>query len=367
MEKYIRITNKDQKTWILPCRNLKTALCLYQPSSAKGKALKQMIPTLIRLPVVSEVGLRMLGIQKQKDGIPGDLQKYLSNIYADGADIQFAAFLGTPGIHQKVTVQISMGNKILGYCKVTKNREIFKIFQHEQTVLKYLVDHGIVDIPRCIRCDALGDNKYVFIQTTVKTLNSSVRHELGSLELEFIHRLAGNTEVTMDFKQTDFFQSIQRLQEGIGVLEENGFHTHELGVICRNVTAYYQNQRHFSAYHRDFTPWNSFVENGKLFVFDFEYAALQYPAYLDAIHYLCQTAIFEKNLTAQEIYALYRRECDTGVLKGLFENPEIALQSYLADMISLYLSRGESALQDDGTVKLLDIWTDLCGYALLNG
>ena len=349
MKRYIRITNKDRKVWILPCRNLRTALCLYQPSSAKGKTLKRM------------------GIQEQKEGIPKDLRKYLSEVYTDANNIQFSAFLGTPGTHQKVTVQISKDNKILGYCKVTESQEIYSIFQHEQMVLKYLSDHGIVDIPRCIRCDVLGDNKYVFVQTTVKTINSSVRHELGSLELEFIHRLAENTEVTMDFKQTDFFQSIQRLQEGLSVLEKNGFHTYELGVICRNVTAYYQNHSRFSAYHRDFTPWNSFVENGKLFVFDFEYATLQYPAYLDAIHYLFQTAIFEKDMTASEIYTLYRRESDTGVLKGLFENSKIALQSYLADMISLYLARGEGALQDDGTVKLLTIWIDLCGYALLNG
>ena len=367
MEKFIRITNKDQKVWILPCRNLRTALCLYQPSSTKGKALKRMLPSLIKFPVVFRLVFSKLGIQKQKEGIPEDLRKYLSEVYADANNIQFSAFLGTPGTHQKVTVQISKGDKILGYCKVTENPEIYSIFQHEQMVLEYLSDHGIASIPRCIRCEALGDNKYVFVQTTVKTLNSDVRHELGPLELEFIHQLAENTKVTMDFKQTDFFQSIQRLQEGLGVLKENGFHTYELGEICRNVTAYYQNHNRFSAYHRDFTPWNSFVENGKLFVFDFEYAALQYPAYLDAIHYLFQTAIFEKNMTAPEIYALYRRECDTGALNGLFEHSEIALQSYLVDMISLYLSRGESALQDDGTVKLLAIWTDLCGYVLLNG
>lgn len=367
MEKYIRITNKDQKTWILPCRNLKTALCLYQPSSAKGKALKQMIPALIRLPAVSEVGLRMLGIQKQKDGIPEDLQKYLSNIYADGDDIQFAAFLGTPGIHQKVTVQISMGNKILGYCKVTKNREIFKIFQHEQNVLKYLSDCGIENIPKCIRCEVFEDNQFVFVQTTIKTLKSRVRHELGLLELEFIHQLAERTQVTMDFAQTDFYGSIHRLQERLCILEENGFSTRVLRLVYNNLTEYYQGIRHFSAYHRDFTPWNSFVENGKLFVFDFEYAALQYPAYLDAIHYLCQTAVFEQKLKPQEIYALYQRECNSGCLKGLFKHPEIALQSYLLDIISFYISRRDSAVLDDGTAVLLEIWIDLCQFAVANG
>lgn len=364
MEHYIRIENKDQKVWVLPCKNLKVALCLYQPSSPKGKALKWLLPVLVKFPAVFEVRLKKLGIQTQKEGMPEALRKYLSKVYVDAADIQFAAFLGTPGIHQKMTIQVSDGGRILGYCKVTENKEIYSIFQHEQMILQYLREHGIEDIPKCIRCGAFGEGKYLFVQTTVKSLTSRVHHELGTLELDFIHRLAECTEVDVAFNQTDFFRSIQKLEEKMDILKDCGFEVRSLERACRNVNAYYQSQTSFSACHRDFTPWNSFVENGKLFVFDFEYAALQYPANMDAIHFLCQTAIFEKNLTALEVLALFRKECLSGALKDLFECPEIALQAYLVDMISLYLSREGNVLKDLGTIKLLRIWIELCSYSV---
>lgn len=366
MEKYIRITNKDKKMWILPCRNLKVALCLYQPSSVKGKALRKLLPVLAKFPVAPKAMLNKLGIKKQKESISEELRKYLFKVYPNAADIQFAAFLGTPGVHQKITVQISTGNRILGYCKVTENQEIYRLFQHEQKILQYLEKCGMTGIPRCICCDDLGNGKYVFIQTTVKTVGSDVRHELGTLELDFIHRLAECTEKTVAFEQTDFSQSVHYLKRKIGVLKENGFRTKALERACNNVIAYYQNQNKFSAYHRDFTPWNSFVEDGKLFVFDFEYAALQYPAYLDAIHYFCQTTIFEKKVAGKAIFELYCKECKEGSLRDLFLHPEIALQAYLVDIISVYCTRGEGVFRDDGTIKLLKIWTELCEYVLLN-
>lgn len=77
MEKYIRITNKDKKMWILPCRNLKVALCLYQPSSVKGKALRKLLPVLAKFPVASKAMLNKLGIKKQKESISEELRKYL--------------------------------------------------------------------------------------------------------------------------------------------------------------------------------------------------------------------------------------------------------------------------------------------------
>lgn len=366
MDNYIRITNKDKKIWILPSRNLKVALCLYQPSSVKGKALRQLLPVLVKFPIVPKAMQNRLGIKKQKESISEELRKYLFKVYPNVADIQFAAFLGTPGVHQKTTIQISTDNRILGYCKVTDNQEIYKIFLHEQKILQYLENCGMTGIPRCICCEDIGNGKYVFIQTTVKTIGSDIRHKLGTLELDFIHRLVECTEKTVAFDQTDFSQSVHYLQRKIDVLKENGFDTKALERACNNVIAYYQNQNKFSAYHRDFTPWNSFVEDGKLFVFDFEYAALLYPAYLDAIHYFCQTAVFEKKIIGKTLFELYLKECKEGSLKGLFSNPEIALQAYLIDIISVYCTRGECAFQDDGTIKLLKIWIDLCGYTLLD-
>lgn len=359
-DKYLVLQNADGKKWMLHEKNLNVALCLYQPSSLKGRLLKKMLPILVKVPFIPNSVYKKFGITRGTNRISQDGQAFFSELYTDAQDIQIAVFYGTPGTHQKITAQISMGDTILGYCKFTENQEIYRIFQHEQKVLKYLEDCGITNIPKCIRCDLVEAGKYIFAQTTIKTRKSEVRHELGMPELDFLRGLAEHTQTTSAFEHTDFYQSVQKLYRNMNALEEKGYHTQNVRKACDNVVAYYQHQTEFSAYHRDFTPWNTFVENGTLFVFDFEYAAYQYPACLDAIHYLIQTAIFEKRMMPKDIYALYRKECESGVLKGVFECPEIALQAYLVDIISLYASRGRDCLQDAGTVKLLNIWSELC-------
>lgn len=363
-KKYLLLQNKDGKKWLLHENKLKTALCLYQPSSAKGILVKKMLPVLVKIPLIPNVIYEKFGIRRMKKNITPQEKAFFSGLYSDAKDIQFSVFFGTPGTHQKITIQISEEDHILGYCKITENQEIYRIFRHEQNILKYLEVAGITNIPKCIRCEMVGDGRYVFAQTTVKSIYSTVRHELGKPELDFIHTMAERTEKTVSFENTDFYQSIQKLYCKIPSLKEKGFFTENVEKACNCVISYYQQQNTFSACHRDFTPWNTFVENGKMYVFDFEYAGYYYPAYLDAIHYLIQTAIYEKKMSPQDIFALYQNACESGVLKGLFSNPKIALQAYLVDIISLYVTRGEDFLKDEGAVKLLNIWFELLGYIL---
>ena len=55
MEQYFRISNADGKRWAFPVRNLRTALCLYQPGGVKGKLVKAFLPCVWRLPFVQSL------------------------------------------------------------------------------------------------------------------------------------------------------------------------------------------------------------------------------------------------------------------------------------------------------------------------
>ena len=48
---YIRLSNSDGKVWMLPPKELKMGLCLYQPSALKGRAVKATVSyTHLTLP-----------------------------------------------------------------------------------------------------------------------------------------------------------------------------------------------------------------------------------------------------------------------------------------------------------------------------
>ena len=359
MEKYLHIENSDGKVWLLPEDELKTALCLYQPSSAKGKLLKILLPIINRfgrvtVPLYNRVGLKHIVYSVEKE-----IECYLEELFCGDDQIRYAMFLGTPSVHQKTTIQVFSKGNIYGYCKIANNPAIYSIFKHEEQVLRYLHEHGINNVPQCISCKELAQKQYSFVQTTTKTIKSTVHHELSVNEIEFLTELAKKTAVRKKYEQTDFFQSVNRLKEGLPVLIQNGYDVCFVERAVDRIEEYYKKQPVFCVCHRDFTPWNMFYNSKELFVFDFEYACFEYPPYLDAIHFVVQTAIFEKKLNADQILQEYKTICEKGVLKDVFEDEEMAFLGYLVDIISLYVDREKKSFSGD-VKKSMNIWMDLC-------
>ena len=359
MDMYLKIANSDGKVWILPENDLKTAMCLYQPSAIKGIVLKKYLPAFNKLGSIIYLFYKKIGIEKIPYSLDPVLEKHLTSVFGNSEDQRYAIFMGTPSVHQKITIQISRKNEIVGYCKITDSKKIYDIFCHENNMLEYLNRSKVKNIPTCLSCAGLGDGRFAFSQTTIKTLNSVTKHMFGEAEWAFLQQLNEKTVVDCMFENTDFFRSLIGLQENLSVLERNGFNVECVKSGIYKILNYYANVRNYSVCHRDFTPWNMFYENDILFVFDFEYAQYTYPKYLDAMHYFMQTAIFEKNLNGDEILQAFSQQILTTPLKDMFSDPYVALLSYILDIISLYVSR-ENGMFTGDVMRNMKIWMYLC-------
>lgn len=348
--KYLKITNKDGKVWLMPKRHMKTGLELYQPSSKKGLLLKRWLPWVYWLkPLMGKLG--MSDIEYVMDP---QIHHIIEREFNQNA-VEYSVFEGTPCVHQKTTIQIFKGENILGYCKVTKKLELYGIFQHEQKLLGWLHEKGVDQIPECPYCGKTEDGNIVFLQTTTKTLNSLVGHELGIKQLEFLSMLKVKTGVEMLYHESDQYQTICSLKA-----HENLLTVSQQKIMSWAVDAietYYGAQKQlFCAYHADFTPWNMFEDAGRLFVFDFEYGRYSYMPYLDMFHFLTQTAIFERELSAKQIYEeMLGRETD---LKEFFDNPWMAYLIYLVDVTARFVVR-DGLFRTSDVDKLIKIWFEL--------
>ena len=109
----------------------------------------------------------------------------------------------------------------------------------------------------------------------------------------------------------------------------------------------------YGACHGDFTPWNMFANGNELFVFDFEYASMGYPAGLDRYHFFTQTAVFEKHWNENDIIPYIDSEAGEWIDKGLYA-------MYLLDVVSRFTMRergkvtGEAAAPFKLWVKVLE-------------
>ena len=68
-EVFYRLMNGDGKVWLMPARNMRVAMNLYQPSGIKGKLLKQFFPLLHHFGFVHKVA----GAEKVACSLDGKL------------------------------------------------------------------------------------------------------------------------------------------------------------------------------------------------------------------------------------------------------------------------------------------------------
>lgn len=347
--KYYKIANADGKVWVMPQKNMRLGMMLYQPSAWKGYLFKKLFPYLSWCKPVRMA----LHIELVQNPIPVEMRHKLEDVFGI-SNLEYSYFGGTPGVHRKVSIQIYKDGRILGYCKTTTNRDIYALFKHEEMILNELNRRKVKGIPLCIYSGEWKAGEFLFVQTTVKTIKSKIVHELDSVVSSFLSHLKRQTLVSCRFEETDEYEWLCRLEMNIYKLSKE-----EQIVVCKgidNVKMFFKDKEHsFSAYHGDYTPWNMFVEKETLFVFDFEYAGMRYIPYLDIMHHFTQTGIFEKGWDADVAYKTFLDEKVS--LTTYYTDSEIAFIAYLLDQLAKYLSREITVSSD--TQQKLDIWIPL--------
>lgn len=338
-EEFYELANADGKRWLVPRRGLGVALCLYQPSGFRGKLLKRFYP-LLHLSAVR----RRLGVSVSQCRLDDDFAKLVGDAFGS-VPTSFAVFFGTPCVHQKTTIQLCCDDRISGYAKVTSSDDVAQLFAREQRILARLAEQGVTGIPQITFVGRLG-SEHVMLQTTTKTRRSQTIHRWDALHQAFVDLLRSKTCITMSYEQSDLAADVEFLKDNLAELPDWAQESvrKALADVERR---YVGRQAEFMAYHADFTPWNMFVERGRLFVFDWEYARMSYPCALDRYHFELQTAYFERHATAAEAFQAI-------VSASWFTSASCI--DYLVGIVSLYLRREGKKIESN---PMLRYWVEL--------
>ena len=292
---FYAFSNADGKRWLMPARNMRTAMNLYQPSGRHGKLMKGLFPLLHHIPIVRNA----VYAKKIRCDLNEDFKQLLVKLFHE-EELEFSIFFGTPCVHQKIT-----------------------------------------DI-------------YLFVQTTTKTQQSKVPHEWSDLHEAYLKELQLKTQQTLPFEESDYYQTLKDLESHLDWLPlfiDKSLITETIIRIAKKFSGKYVI---FSAYHADFTPWNMFVENGHLFVFDWEYARMTYPPMLDRYHFFTQTAIFENFWQGNDIVAFLQSKESAWVDKD-------AYTLYLLDIIARFTLREKGSINGD-IARSMRIWNEILNY-----
>lgn len=343
---FYRIKNNDGKVWLMPVSGLRTAMSLYQPSGRNGKLFKQWFPWLHRLPILKQ----RLHIETLRCGMNKVLYDKLCQLYRTDR-LEFAVFCGTPCVHQKLTIQLSSGDCILGYCKVTDSKEVAELFRRENIILGKLDKDGLLNVPKILYVGEWRNGVHMLLQTTQKTNRSQVIHEWGRLHDDFLRDMAAKTKQCLFFEETDYCRNLNELSSHLDWLPTDV----DKVLVRKALVKVFKKNEHkmveYGAYHADFTPWNMFVDRGRLFVFDWEYSQMTYPPMLDRYHFFTQTAVFEKHWQAKEIME-YTQSAEGNWIDA------IAYKLYLLDVIARFTIREKGNISGD-VAHSMNIWIEL--------
>ncbi len=347
-ERFYTIRNAHGKEWIMPARNMRTAMALYQPGSANGHRLKRWFPMLHRFAPVR----RRLGVETRRVQLHPQLQSAVAEAF--GTDrFEWSIFGGTPCVHQKITMQIFSGAKLLGYVKLTDSDEVRALFDHEQRVLDTLsaaeeTAGKSVAHPEILYCGYLTEaGVHMLIQTTSKTLDSVEQHAWTEAHSRYVDTLAAITTRPVKYEDSDFYRVIHDIDPYLPYLasEYQDIIRRSRDAIDRDMSG---RLLPMGIFHGDFTPWNMvLLHTGEIFAFDWEYSQLSYPIGLDRWHFTIQSAIFESPLSHDEI---------VDKLKPYLHDTTLRL--YLLSVISHFTKRERGRFSGDLELSL-KLWCTL--------
>lgn len=276
----------NPRWWLLPLDNGRVAIAgleMLQPVTRAAKTAKTIARLMARFCPQYCLGKGTI----QFSGLPN-----LSGAFGSQT-VHVAYFTGTDGPHRKTAIQVmDADGTILGYGKLSRNKVIRPYIRNEAEMLARVANLGLatVDLPRVL---ALRDdsNLTMLVTDSHKSANLITPLQPGALHLRWLEGLRLRTKQVGAAMLLEVLASrlsaveslagaswVNRINRAFGVLHPAAGDI-ELCLV-----------------HGDFTPWNSFVQGDRLYVFDWEYADPSWPVGYDLAHFMLATIPPERQL-----------------------------------------------------------------------
>jgi hypothetical protein len=288
--------------------------------------------------------------------VPASLLDHLEEIL-EAENLSFAISTGTPGPHRKPVIQAATRQgKVLAYAKVGWNATTAKLVLNEARALQRMAGAHLESFsaPRLLHLGRWKDVHFSVQSAPLGRLSQAPRDlspEYGASLRELRH----NGTVRLPLAESDFWADLLRNCDGLKDDYRRRMVAQGLKAAERRL---HGQTLPFHPYHGDFVPWNAQLVDGRLYLFDWEYAGEQgLPGY-DLIHFLVSTWALVRRWkparVVKEVLRLGSAWASTGV------EPQAALPLlllYLLERIIFYAPNDGPGVQQ---LERIEAMTSLC-------
>lgn len=266
--------------WLIPLENNKlteSGLALFQPLLASARYMKAAAS------ILSSIGLSRLWV---KHRVHISSESLLAEYFQSAEPLSYAYFTGTNSPHRKVAVQImdDRGN-IKGFAKLTRNPKVRALLEHEALTLGRIQGLGLESayIPNVLFFGNVR-NGTLLVTDTLKTPRTPSMTKFSVAHHAFMEELSRKTVLSYPVSVSDMAKNFRTRFLGIRPYLEKTW-CHRLDNAISALEKETEIQIYCCLNHGDFTPWNTFLVNDRLYVFDWEYADI-HPIGSDLIHFI---------------------------------------------------------------------------------
>lgn len=342
--------------WIYP-KSLKkpSFLSFYSTSSTRAKILASIFRLSFYFRLNKKIELEVF-----KDSI-------IDRIIKQYKDFNYSIFTGTIGINRKAIIELNQNNSTKYFVKVALTEQSKDLINNEKEILNELnkYQYQSLTIPKIVE----SDENYITIDN-IAPKNQTQSSTLNEIHLNALDEIYSKTIDNKSIKNSTYFEIIK---ENIAELSNRSlnknFDKNKIQILIKNMKTILESlntekEISFAYGHNDFTPWNMFVENNHLYLFDWELAKKDIVLLYDFFHFIFQSQILISKSDYKSIYeVIVTLIKNNSRLKNIVQKYNIDINEnyklYLLYTVSYYLDKynNQEKLHDQ-VFWLIDVWFD---------
>lgn len=309
-------------------------LNLYNTSNWKGELFKAVFKTGFKIGLKNWLKSGSLWITTANE-------LFLNTINHKG---QYAVFTGTVGDNRKAVVSFEQGQKATRFLKMPLTAAVNKLVANELDYLQQLQGYKLRKMVTP-KPKKIGDNLMV---SNVRPEQPIDNNDLKRVHLAALYELYEHTVAPAVLKESpawlDIQEDLEMLDNATIVNDIPKEKINRIKQLLKQLAAQLEVSDFvpMSIAHGDLTPWNSYLTDKAVHVYDWELAA-RLPLFYDAFHYIFQSSILVKRLPFRAIERQIEAFAKIPIVErmiGEFDiNYEQAYQFYLLRNTAYYVRR----------------------------
>lgn len=330
-------------------------LRLYNANNLKGRLFKWLVQLLYFIGLKRLVKHGNIYVSCASESLCEKLEKSFGKKYS--------IFTGTLGPNRKLVIESMQGTQAI-ISKIPLSNKGEKLVENEAKILsKIKLPKPLMIAPKLLET---GFDEGICV-SNIEPKSRDKAAGLSALHIKTMQQFYQLNCVEEAFEKGNFYQKINAQFKQLRSLNIQQIKSAALQNLLQKLFALKDEltlkiPEKTSLMHGDFTPWNMFVSKGKLYVYDWELAVNDSPAFLDLIHYVFQNGVMVKQQNAKQILCeLKKLEMDLQVylpewglnFSGLLKWYLLFYASYYGN---IYAAQGKLHYQAQ---NLLIVWEEV--------